>query len=90
METSGSYSKPDPSWALPGHACPYQGGDRVDKEVVKQVHRRLLARVNLLPGGQRRVSDEYVSRGGENSEAEEQEREVVRQLGVINAIRFGI
>jgi hypothetical protein len=89
--TSGSHGKAYPNWALPGDACAYQSRDRVDKEVMKQVYQRLLDQVKLLVPGERSVSGEYVSSGGEGSEFEERIKHALKQqTAELLARQFGV
>ena len=67
--TSGSHGKPYANWALPGIACSYlvgeDGRSSVDIAVLKAVSTRLGDALDCLLPGQRRISDEHVSREDE-------------------------
>lgn len=70
--TSGSYGKPYANWALPGAVCPYaierRSSSSIDKAVLEleAIGIWLVDTLGWLFPGQKRISDEHVSRGDEN------------------------
>jgi hypothetical protein len=90
---SGSHGKPYANWALPGTACSYaiaaDGRSSVDKAVLKAVSARLTDALDCLFPGQKRISDEHVSSGDENSDGEQTASEWRLRVAVAAGPLFG-
>ena len=86
--TSGAHGKPYVNWALPGAACSYaigaDGRSSVDELVLKAVLMLLTDALDWLFPGQKRISDEHISSGDENSGTEHGESRWRQEVAIFS------